>query len=80
MGSVVHSHQLSGFESNLLFCGRGFGLVVGVIVPFMLAVLPYARGRGFDTRSRLLFIYCVNQFSVSLRLFHCTGVNHAKPV
>jgi hypothetical protein len=33
---------------------RGFGLVVSVIVPSMLAVLPYARGRGFDSRSRLL--------------------------
>jgi hypothetical protein len=35
-----------------IFCRRGFGLVVGVVVPSMLAVLPYA-GRGFDSRSRL---------------------------
>jgi hypothetical protein len=28
--------------------------VVSVVVPLMLAVLPYARGRGFDSRSRLL--------------------------
>jgi hypothetical protein len=26
--------------------------VVSVVVPSMLAVLPYARGRGFDSRSR----------------------------
>jgi hypothetical protein len=38
-----------------LFCRRGFGLVVSVVVPLMLAVLPYARGRGFDSRSRLTF-------------------------
>jgi hypothetical protein len=38
------------------FYRRGFGLVVGVVVPSMLAVLPYARGRGFDSRSRLLHI------------------------
>jgi hypothetical protein len=30
--------------------------VVSVVVPSMLAVLPYARGRGFDSRSRLLFL------------------------
>jgi hypothetical protein len=30
--------------------------VVSVVVPWMLAVLPYARGRGFDSRSRLLKI------------------------
>jgi hypothetical protein len=29
-----------------------------VVVPLMQAVLPYARGRGFDSRS----IYCVKQF------------------
>jgi hypothetical protein len=38
------------------FCRRGFGLVVSVVVPSMLAVLPYARGRGFDSRSRLLYL------------------------
>jgi hypothetical protein len=27
--------------------------VVSVVVPLMLAVLPYASGRGFDTRARL---------------------------
>jgi hypothetical protein len=27
--------------------------VVSVVVPSMLAVLPYARGHGFDSRSRL---------------------------
>jgi hypothetical protein len=43
---------------NLLFCRRGFGLVVSAVVPSMLAVLPYARGRGFDARSsRLSDIY-----------------------
>jgi hypothetical protein len=36
------------------FCRRGFGWVVSVIVPLMLAVLPYARGHGFDSRSDLL--------------------------
>jgi hypothetical protein len=30
--------------------------VVSVVVPLMLAVLPYASGRGFDSRSRLQFI------------------------
>jgi hypothetical protein len=40
---------------NLLFCGRGFGLMVSVVVPLMLAVLPYARGCGFDSRSRLMY-------------------------
>jgi hypothetical protein len=28
--------------------------VVSVVVPLMVAVLPNARGRGFDSRSRLL--------------------------
>jgi hypothetical protein len=35
----------------------GFGLVVSVVVPSTLAVLPYARGRGFVSRSRLLLIF-----------------------
>jgi hypothetical protein len=39
---------------NLLFCRKRFGLVVSIVVPLMLAVLPYARGRGFESRSRLL--------------------------
>jgi hypothetical protein len=30
---------------NLLFCRRGFGLVVSVVVPLMLAVLPCERSR-----------------------------------
>jgi hypothetical protein len=29
--------------------------VVSVVVPLMLPVLPYARGRGFDSRSMFLF-------------------------
>jgi hypothetical protein len=37
---------------SLNFLRTGFGLVVSVVVPAMLAVLPYARGRGFDSRSR----------------------------
>jgi hypothetical protein len=53
------------------FCRRGFGLVVGVVVLFVLAVLPYARGRGFDSRSWLLFIVWTNLWiCVSLHLFH----------
>jgi hypothetical protein len=32
--------------------------VVSVVVPSMLAVLPYARGRGFDSRSRLPLNSC----------------------
>jgi hypothetical protein len=40
-----------------LFCRSGFGLVVSVVVPLMLAVLPYARGRGFDSWSRLRVNY-----------------------
>jgi hypothetical protein len=51
------------------FCRRGFGLVVGVVVPLMLVVLPYARGRGFESQSRL---YMCEPIYVSLRLFHCT--------
>jgi hypothetical protein len=42
------------------FCGRGFGLVVSVVVPLILAVLPYARGRGFDSRSSLQFEHVKN--------------------
>jgi hypothetical protein len=45
---------------NFYFCRRGFGLVICAVVPLMLAVLPYARGRGFDSRSRLLFILWTN--------------------
>jgi hypothetical protein len=33
----------------LLFLWKWFGLVVSIVVPLMLAVLPYARGRGFDS-------------------------------
>jgi hypothetical protein len=55
--NILHSPSLKHWpwSLNLLFYRRGFGLVVsGVVVPSMLAVLPYARGRGFDSRSRLL--------------------------
>jgi hypothetical protein len=45
------------------FCGREFGLVVSVVVPLMLAVLPYARGYGFD-----FYLLC-EPICVSLRLF-----------
>jgi hypothetical protein len=41
---------------GFLFHRRGFGFVVSVVVPSMLAVLPYARVRGFDSRSGLLYI------------------------
>jgi hypothetical protein len=41
-------------------CRRGFGLLVSIVVPLMLAVLPYARGHGFDSRSGLLFIVWTN--------------------
>jgi hypothetical protein len=43
---------------NLLFCRSGFGLVVSVVVPLMLEVFPYARGRGFNSQSRLLCKSC----------------------
>jgi hypothetical protein len=47
------------------FCRRGFGLVVfSVVVPLMLAVLPYARGRGFDTRSRFSYYRYINRIHV----------------
>jgi hypothetical protein len=52
---------------NFLFCRRGFGLVVSVVVPSMLEVLSYARGRGFDSRfdsrSRLLYIVWTNLYT-----------------
>jgi hypothetical protein len=44
-----------GIEGKGICCGRGFGLMVSVVVSLMLAVLPYARGRGFDSRSRLYY-------------------------
>jgi hypothetical protein len=47
----IEGHYVRPWSLNLLFWRRGFGLVVSVVVPLMLAVLPYARGRGFDTRS-----------------------------
>jgi hypothetical protein len=40
--------------------------VVSVVVPLMLAVLKYARGRGFDSRSKYIFmrepIWCFFSF------------------
>jgi hypothetical protein len=41
---------------SLLFCRKGFGLVASVVVSLMLAVLPYARGCGFVSRSGLLIL------------------------
>jgi hypothetical protein len=59
-----------------IFCKMGFGLVVSIVVPLMLAVLPYARGRGFESRSRLLYIVwtylCFSSF-ISLYIVHCTS-------
>jgi hypothetical protein len=52
----IEGHYVRPWSLNLLFCRKGVGLVVSVVVPLMLAVLPYARGRGLDSRSRLLFI------------------------
>jgi hypothetical protein len=52
----IEGHYVRPWSLNLLFCRRGFGLVVSVVVPLMLAVLPYARGCGFKSRSRFLFI------------------------
>jgi hypothetical protein len=46
--------KLATAEALYKIYRRGFGLVVCVVVPSMLAVLPYARGRRFDSRSRLL--------------------------
>jgi hypothetical protein len=48
---------------NLLFCRRGFGLVVSVVVPLMLAVLPYARGRGFDLTNGCLIQLATQVYS-----------------
>jgi hypothetical protein len=44
------------------------------IAPLMLAVLPYARGRWFDSRSRLLFIMWTNLcFSSFIFIVHWTS-------
>jgi hypothetical protein len=50
---VLRGSYVRPWSMNLLFCRREFGLVVSVVVPLMMAVLPYARGRGLDSRSRL---------------------------
>jgi hypothetical protein len=50
------THYVRPWSLNLLFLSKGVGLVVSVVVPLMLAVLPYARGRGFVSRSRLLYM------------------------
>jgi hypothetical protein len=47
--------------------------VVSVVVPVMLAVLPYARGRGFDSPSRL---YCVNLFKFLFDYYYYIHVNN----
>jgi hypothetical protein len=52
--SRMAKKRQSGATQLLHVHRRGFGLVVSVVVPSMLAVLPYARGRRFDSRSRLL--------------------------
>jgi hypothetical protein len=66
---------------NLLFCRRGFGLVVSVVVPSMLAVLPYARGRGFDSQSRLLYFIILGfrAYTVVMRHFETSGFNQSSP-
>jgi hypothetical protein len=43
--------------------------VVSVIVPLVLAVLPYARGRGFNSRCLDFYLLC-EPICVSLRLCH----------
>jgi hypothetical protein len=54
------------------FCRRGFGLVqVSIVVPLMLAGLPYARGRRFDSRSKLLFIVWTNLYFSSFITCSC---------
>jgi predicted secreted protein len=55
----IEGHYVRPWSLNLLF-RRGFGLVVSVVVPSMLAVLPYVRHHGFDSRSRLLYIVWTN--------------------
>jgi hypothetical protein len=49
----IEGHYVRPWSLNL-FCRRGFGLVISVVVPLMLVVLPYAVGHGFDSQSRLL--------------------------
>jgi hypothetical protein len=46
----IEGRYVRPWSLNLLFCRRGFGLVVSVVVPSMLAVMPYARGRGYAYR------------------------------
>jgi hypothetical protein len=48
----IDRHYGRPWSLNLLFLLKGIWLVlVSVVVSLMLAVLPYARGRGFDSRS-----------------------------
>jgi hypothetical protein len=65
---LVHqgiSRYVRPWSLNLLFLWKGIWLV-SVIVPLMLAVLLYARGRGF--KSRLDFYILCESIYVSLRL------------
>jgi hypothetical protein len=57
----MHKQMVEYFSCGMVHqaISRRVLRVVGVVVPLMLAVLPYARGRGFDSRFGL---YCVNQF------------------
>jgi hypothetical protein len=57
---------------------RGFGLVVSVVVPSMLAVLPYARGRGFDSRFRLLEERYMHKTKNKFFLVSCVPALYAK--
>jgi hypothetical protein len=45
-----------------IFCGRGFGLVVSVIVPLVLAVLPYMRVRLPVSNSIVWTNLCLSSF------------------
>jgi hypothetical protein len=67
--SVLRGTTCDPGHWTFYFCRRGFGLMVGVVVPLMLAVLPYARGRGFESLSRLHSIWRKGNWQRWIRCF-----------
>jgi hypothetical protein len=54
----IEGRYVRPWSLNLLFCRRGFGLVVSVVVPSMLAVLPHGEVDLLITVDRLFGFFC----------------------
>jgi hypothetical protein len=69
----IEGHYVRTWSLNLLFCSRVFGLVVSVVVPSMLAVLPYMQevvGSTPGLDIHLLGCYVVDGVAIQKKVQH----------